>query len=48
VQALETPVAEASDRTTDLASRMKIVNDGESIREMVARRKASFARTCGK
>jgi hypothetical protein len=48
VQALDTPVAEASDRTTDLASRMKIVNDGESIREMVARRKASFARTCGK
>ena len=34
--------------TADLAARMKIINDGERIQAMVARRKASFARTCGK
>lgn len=35
-------------QTADLAARMKIINDGESVRQMVARRKASFARACGR
>jgi hypothetical protein len=47
-QATETSAKNSGDRVADLAARMKIINDGESIREMVARRKASFARACGR
>jgi hypothetical protein len=46
VQPIHAPPADATGQVTGLA-RMKLINDGESIREMVARRKTSFARACG-
>jgi hypothetical protein len=50
VQPIHAPPADATGQVTEQVTglaRMKLINDGESIREMVMRRKASFARACG-
>ncbi|MGE0564280.1 MAG: hypothetical protein AB7O50_07160 [Pseudolabrys sp.] len=43
VQVVKTPPADA----TGLA-RLQIVNEGETIRDMVARRKSAFEKSCGR